>query len=374
MINVLIAGAGKIGSAIARFLCNTNDYTVYITDTDIAKARSNIGDFKIPHFHLLEHDILEQEKTQALIQKHDITALISCLPYTCNIPLSKLVAETDLHYFGLTEDIASVEQIATIAANSKKAFVPQCGLAPGIINIIANDLMKNFLKIDTVKLRCGALPKNTANPLKYALTWSTDGLINEYGNTCYGIVNGKKTVLFPLEDLEELQIDDAHYETFNTSGGIGTLVESYLGKVKELTYKSIRYVGHCEKMKFLMQGLKLNEDRATLKKILENAIPTTTKDRVILYVSVSGEKNKDFIQESYVKNFFPTTIAGVKYSAMQTTTASGACAVIDTVLNNVKAFHGFIKQEAFDFSKIKENRFGKYFADEENENTQKIEH
>ena len=101
-------------------------------------------------------------------------------------------------------------------------------LAPGFISIIANDLMRHFPTLDTVKMRVGALPTNISNALQYSLTWSTDGLINEYGNLCQAIENGEKVDLLPLEGLEEIKIDGLTYEAFNTSGGIGSLVQTLL--------------------------------------------------------------------------------------------------------------------------------------------------
>src|SRR3990167_3516411 len=357
MRNVLIAGAGKIGSTIARFLHSTGDYAIYITDVALDRAHAHATNIDDPHFHLMAHNALEHDATLALIKKHSIDMIVSCLPYTGTTPLAELAKKANVHYFGLTEDIISADTIAALASHANKAFVPQCGLAPGFINIIASHLIRQFNKVDVVKLRCGALPIHTSNPLQYALTWSTDGLINEYANTCYGIIGGKKTAMQPLEDLEELRIDDAIYEAFNTSGGIGSLIESYLEKVQELTYKSIRYPGHCEKMRFLMEGLKLKEDRHLLKKILENALPAVMKDVVIVYVSVNGKKNKETVQETYVNKFYPETIANITCSAMQATTASSACAAIDMVVNHPEDYCGLIKQEDLKFPVFINNRF-----------------
>src|SRR5207253_7282400 len=138
-----------------------------------------------------------------------------------------------------------------------------------------NELMQHFSELDAVKMRVGALPVNISNALQYSLTWSTDGLINEYGNHCKAIENGEEVTLLPLDDLEEVKIDGLTYEAFNTSGGIGSLAESWKGKVNSLSYKTIRYPGHCAKIRFLMNDLHLNHDRNTLKRILEGAIPKT---------------------------------------------------------------------------------------------------
>src|SRR5262249_47710761 len=153
------------------------------------------------------------------------------------------------------------------------AFVPQCGLAPGFISIVTHDLMTHFEIVETVKMRVGALPVHPSNALKYSLTWSTDGLINEYGNVCYGIEEGENVPLQPLERYETNEVDGLLNEAFNHFGGLGPLADSYCGKVQTMNYKTLPFPGQCQKIHLLMKDLKLNEDRETLKRVLEHAIP-----------------------------------------------------------------------------------------------------
>lgn len=221
--------------------------------------------------------------------------------------------------------------------------------------------MQHFQDLECVKLRCGALPQQTSNALQYALTWSVDGLINEYVNPCLAIVNQQAVTVPALADLELLQLDGAHYEAFNTSGGLGTLPEIYAGKVKALNYKTLRYPGHCEKMQFLMHDLKLNEDRETLKKILLRALPKTLQDVVIVDVSVEGYQNKELIQQSYSKKFYPQIVDGLSLSAIQMATASSACTVMDMVLKNPGKYQGFIHQSQFALTEFLANPFANYF-------------
>ena len=266
-----------------------------------------------------------------------------------------------LHYFDLTEDVEVSRHIAKISTAAENAFVPQCGLAPGFISIVANELMTHFEELDTVKLRVGALPINPSNALKYSLTWSTDGLINEYGNVCYGVENGKSVALLPLEGYETIEVDGLLYEGFNTSGGIGTLAETYRGRVRTMNYKTLRYPGHCEKVHFLMQDLKLNEDRGTLKRILENAIPKTQQDVVLVYVSVMGKQRGALFEENYVKKLYHREISGRLWSAIQVTTACGLCAVADMILQSPDPPKGFVTQESVRFEDFLKNRFGRYY-------------
>lgn len=361
MHQVLVIGAGKIGSLISFLLSRSNAYFVHLADIQENNAYVNrLGE--LSNFKYSQLDANNIEQIAEFVKKHKIEAVISSLPYYCNIPIAKMAAENNIHYFDLTEDVETTKAVQEFAKNAKSAFVPQCGLAPGFISIVANHLMKNFPKLDTVKMRVGALPTNISNALQYSLTWSTDGLINEYGNPCQAVENGVQVDLMPLEGLEEIKVDGLTYEAFNTSGGIGSLVQTYYGKVKHLSYKTIRYPGHCAKISFLMNDLKLNEDRETLKRIFEHAIPKTYQDVVLVYVSVTGMQDDQFIEENYVKKFYPKRINGHRWSAIQLTTASGICGVVDLVLNNTQKYSGFVSQEQFSFDELLKNRFGEYYA------------
>lgn len=365
MQQILICGAGKIGRTVAQMLAHTNDYHVFLSDINIEAVYEHINQADLSdNITLQSLDISSDEQAQQFFESHKIDAVISALPYTLTKNAAKLAKKFGTHYFDPTEDIETTDFIEELAQDASTAFAPQCGLAPGFIDIVAHTLIQEFDEVHDVKLRCGALPETSSNALKYALTWSTDGVINEYGNPCYGIINGEKAVLEPLQDLEELQIDGATYEAFNTSGGIGSLMNTYAGQVQNMTYKTVRYLGHCEKMHFLMSGLKLNNDRDTLKKILTNAIPTTKDDLVIIFVSVTGKKNNEFIRESFVKKYYPAKLFGMECTAIQGTTASGICSVVDLVLSNSNKYKGFIKQETFTIDDIINNRFGAYLKGE----------
>ncbi len=360
MYKVLVIGAGKIGSLISFLLANSKDYFVYLADIH----DSNPHEKRLAGLTNLKYVKLDANDSHAFdefIKKDPIDAVISSLPYFCNTPIAKAAAKHRLHYFDLTEDVETTTAVLAISQQADTAFVPQCGLAPGFISIVANQLMKNFPKLDTVKMRVGALPINISNALQYSLTWSTDGLINEYGNLCQGIDGGKHVDLLPLEGLEQIKIDGLTYEAFNTSGGIGSLAQSYLNRVNHMSYKTIRYPGHCSKIKFLMNDLKLNQDRDTLKKIFEHSLPKTFQDVVLVYVSVNGEQDNQFVEENYVRKFYPKVINGHAWSAIQLTTASGICSVADIVLSNPGKYKGFIKQEQFTLGDLTSSRFGDYY-------------
>src|SRR5207244_6495 len=174
--------------------------------------------------------------------------------------------------------------------------------------------------------------------------------------------DGRLIEVAPLEGLEEIEIDGTLYEAFNTSGGLGSLAETQGAHLESMNYKTIRYPGHCEQMRLLMNDLKLNHDRGTLKRILENAVPQTLQDVVIVYAAVTGTQDGELREENYVNKIYPQLIGGRLWSAIQVTTAAGVTAVLDLVLAHKGRYSGFVAQEQFRLTDILANRFGRYYA------------
>ncbi|HUL47646.1 MAG TPA: saccharopine dehydrogenase C-terminal domain-containing protein [Steroidobacteraceae bacterium] len=362
MHRVLILGAGKIGALISGLLAESGSYKVQLADMDgsaaEAVARAHAG-LELNAFAL---DASQPELLERHLASHPVDAVISGLPYYCNRAVAEVARRAHTHYFDLTEDVEVTRAVRAIAAGATQAFVPQCGLAPGFISIAAAELITHFDELRSVKLRVGALPQHPNNVLKYSLTWSTEGLINEYGNPCQAVTDGRLAEVAPLEGLEEIEIDGMRYEAFNTSGGLGSLAETHGAQCETMNYKTIRYPGHCEQMRLLMNDLKLNHDRGTLKRILENAVPQTLQDVVIVYAAVTGKQDGQLREENYVNKIYPQVIAGRLWSAIQVSTAAGIAAVVDLVLAHPARYHGFVAQEQFRLTDIVANRFGRYYA------------
>ena len=249
-----------------------------------------------------------------------------------------------------------------LADGAASAFVPQCGLAPGYISICAADIARRFDSLREVQMRVGALPVFPTNALKYNLTWSTDGLINEYCNPCESIRDGELIEVPALEELEAFSLDGVEYEAFNTSGGLGTLCETLKGKVENLNYKTVRYPGHRDIVKMLVRDLRLAYRRDLLKDVLEASIPITFQDVVLVFVTVSGERDGRLTQESYARKVYAQTVEGKLMSAIQITTAAGICAMVDLMAEGRLPQKGFVRQEETLLADFHANRFGRYYA------------
>ncbi|HEX6721728.1 MAG TPA: saccharopine dehydrogenase family protein [Burkholderiaceae bacterium] len=357
MKEILIVGAGKIGQVAAELLAHSGDYQVTLADRSLA-ALSGVA-----RCRGLNPTVLDVADGAALRQAlRGRFAVLSAAPYHLTVEVAQAARDSGAHYLDLTEDVASTRRIRELAQGANTAFIPQCGLAPGFISIVAADLARRFDKLDSVRMRVGALPAYPSNALNYNLTWSTEGVINEYIEPCEAIVDGRRVEVPALEEREEFALDGVQYEAFNTSGGLGTLAETLEGRVRTLNYRTIRYPGHAAIMKALLHDLRLRERRELLKDILENAVPATMQDVVVIFVTVSGWRDGRLIQETYARKIYAQVQAGKLRSGIQVTTAGSACAMVDLLAQGRLPQSGFVRQEDVGLDAFLANRFGSVYA------------
>ena len=353
---ITILGAGHIGFAMALLLQQAGDYDILVVDRDPARLA------EVAALGVSTQLATDDASLQTAIDGR--FAVLNALPFHRAVPVATLCAAAGVHYFDLTEDVASTQAIRALAANARSVLMPQCGLAPGFIGIVGNDLARRFDTLHTLRMRVGALPRYPQGALRYNLTWSTEGLINEYCNPCEAIVDGVRTTVPALEGLETFALDGVEYEAFNTSGGLGTLTETLAGKARQVDYQSIRYPGHNAILKLLLNDLRLRDRRDLLKDILETAIPTTDQDVIVVFATASGMKGGRLVQDSYSARIIGTQVAGHTLSAIQLTTAAGICTALDLVAQGRLPQRGFVGQEALGQGDFLANRFGVAYAGE----------
>src|SRR5512140_3229841 len=312
---IVLAGAGKIGEAIVALLQGSGDYDITVVEQDPKR----LAPYKAAGLRTHCAALADKGQLAPILAAHD--AVISACPFYLTPLIAGAAKEAGIHYFDLTEDVQSTRVVKKLAEGASTAFVPQCGLAPGFISIAAHSQTRAFDTLRDVRMRVGALPIFPSNALKYNLTWSTDGLINEYCNPCEAIVDGGVREMPALEELEEFSLDGIAYEAFNTSGGLGTLCETLEGRVENLNYKTVRYPGHREIIKMLIRDLRLGQRRALLRDVLETAIPVTLQDVVLIFITVSGTRDARLLQHTYAKKIYGQPVNGRTLSAIQLTTA-----------------------------------------------------
>jgi len=353
---IVVLGLGRIGGMIGQILSQHKNYEVVGADSDPqAVARFS------PEFTTR---VVKNNDFSALLANQD--AVISALGFNDNPSVAQAALDNGCSYFDLTEDLRCTRLIKEIAlqASPGQVFMPQCGVAPGFINILAYSFRQYFDKLDTLKLRVGALPEFPANQMMYNLTWSTEGLINEYANPCEAIKNYKHTLIDPLEGYERFSVSGINYEAFNTSGGLANLCHALDGQLRELTYKTIRYPGHCQLMRFLFHDLRLGEEgkgREMLMEILENSVAATLQDRVLISVVATGYCANKLQQRSRTFLLRHTKSS----SAIQIATASAAVTTLDLILQDKETRCGFVEQETLDAQAFLNNEFARPYRDAE---------
>ncbi|MBX7138966.1 MAG: saccharopine dehydrogenase NADP-binding domain-containing protein [Oligoflexia bacterium] len=361
MHKIALFGAGKIGEAITGLLTKSGRYQVRVADLSLERAK--IVAEMWPGTEAVALKLEDEKSTKNVLSGCE--AVLSALPYYCNPRVAELAIQNGLHYFDLTEDVETTDKVSKLGRDASICVMPQCGLAPGFVSVAATFLANTFESVDSIKMRVGALPIYPSNQLKYNLTWSTEGLINEYGNICEVVHRGKRRNAFALEGYERFSLDGDEYEAFNTSGGLGTLCDTMEGKVRTLDYKSIRYPGHRDLIAFLMNELRFNEDRETLKTVFERSISTTAQDKCLIFVEARGHVKKRFVQRTYASTVYNTVIDGKHFSAIQLTTASGICTPLDMVLTGkLSKRKGFVKCEDISLLDFLDNEFGRHYKDE----------
>ncbi len=339
-MKVAVVGNGKIGSAIYKSLKSHG------FETEVADCVGGDG--------VTEIDVSNHGKLADWLSK--FKAVLCATPYSVVLPVARAAAEAGVAYFDLTEDVQTTKSVKSLKSSS--VLVPQCGLAPGAISIIAANLVKKFDKVESIDIRVGALPLYPNNSIQYYLTWSTDGLVNEYCNLCEVLHDGQKMNVKPLEGLEQITIDGCQYEAFNTSGGVGSLCETYYGWVQDLTYKTIRYPGHCGLMRFLVNDLNLSKNRDLFIKLFDQEVPQTRQDVVIVFVKVFGRQGVKLLEETYCKKVYGDD----ELSAIQRTTMSGICgAFASWALTDWPKKNGFVRQEDIAWKSFTGNQWGELY-------------
>lgn len=347
-----IVGGGKIGSTIATLL----ESCTFCGAVALADVRDEVKIDGLKKARATRLDAKRRTALAAFVKPCD--AIVSAGPYFINREIVEACARAGVAYFDLTEDVATTKLVRELARETEGvAFVPQCGLAPGAINIVAGSLAASLDTVRSVEMRVGALPQFASNQMKYYLSWSTAGLINEYCQLGEALHEGRVIATLPLDGVERLTIDGVEYEAFNTSGGVATMCETFAGKVGELDYKTLRYPGHRDLMKFLLQDLNLATQRELLTQIFDQEVPLTEHDVVVFYVSAVGTSGGELVQRSFVKKIRGDNVEGRHLSAIQLTTAAGVVAVLELFARGAVA-KSFVKQESITFDEFVSTQWG----------------
>lgn len=347
---IAVFGLGKIGRLAAKLLHQSG---FKVVGHDIQVPRENLP------FAIESTDLTSREAIAAVLRRAE--AVLSCLPYHLNIGVAEAAHAAGIHYFDLTEDVKTTNTIIELSRSSKGLMAPQCGLAPGFVGIVGASLISQFDECRSCRMRVGALPQHPSGLLGYAFNWSPEGVVNEYLNDCEVIEEGKRKFVSPMEWHETIYVDGVKLEAFTTSGGLGTMCDTYLGKVANIDYKSMRYPGHVQLMNFFFHELLMRERRDIAGEILTYAKPPVNDDVVYIHVSAEGTREGRLQRKEFVRSYRPREIGEEKHTAIAWTTAGSVTAVIEMVCSGKLPDRGFLKQEDIPLSAFLGTETGRLF-------------
>jgi saccharopine dehydrogenase-like NADP-dependent oxidoreductase len=350
MKKIAVLGLGKVGTLAAELLHGSG---FEVTGIDVAER----NDLPFPVKAL---DLTHTSGVEALFAQQD--AVLSCLPFNLNIPLAEIAHRTGIHYFDLTEDVPTTNRVIELSKTSKGLMAPQCGLAPGFIGIVGASLIAQLDDCRSCKMRVGALPQNPTGLMGYSFNWSPEGVVNEYLNDCEVLENGERKMVSPMEWMEDIYIDGRKLEAFTTSGGLGTMCETYQGKVANIDYKTMRYPGHANLMNFFFHELLMRDRRKEAGEILINAKPPVQDDIVYVHASAEGSIDGKLQRREFVRGYRPVEVAGKQRTAISWTTAGSVVAIIEMVRGGSLQSTGFLKQEEISLNAFLETPTGGLYA------------
>ena len=356
-MKILVLGAGRMGhGAVYDLVHNSADVEqVTVADFHLDKAEA-VASAVGGSVDARQIDASDNAAVLELMRGHN--SVISCVNYWYNESLSRAAIAARANFCDLGGNNYVVDEQLAMDADAKAAgvnIIPDCGLAPGMVSILAMHGAKQFDEIEEIHIRVGGLPQDPQPPLNYQLVFSVEGLINEYIEVARVIRDGRVTEVESMTEIEPLEFDGfPPLEAFQTSGGTSTLPDTFLGKIRELDYKTIRYAGHCEKFKAMIDlGLCSSDEitvdyqKVTPRKIfgelLQRHLPADGPDYVLVRLDFVGKSDGQMRRLRY--DIVDKLDESTGMSAMMRTTAFPASIITQMMARGDVLVRGATPQE-----------------------------
>ncbi|MEO5904365.1 MAG: saccharopine dehydrogenase C-terminal domain-containing protein, partial [Gemmatimonadaceae bacterium] len=249
-MRMLVLGAGLQGSACAYDLLQNDEVTVVrLADIDVSRVAKFLAPYSGKRLIPTPLDVRDKDAVRALMRESD--AVMSAIPYYFNSELAALSAECGVHFCDLggnTEIVFEQKKLDTLAREKGITIVPDSGLAPGMVNILAQRGIDELDSTDEVKIFVGGLPQNPEPPLNYQIVYSLEGVLDYYTTLSWVVRNGKREQVKALSEREPVHFEApvGELEGFHTAGGLSTMAFRYEGKIPTMEYKTLRYPGHAQ--------------------------------------------------------------------------------------------------------------------------------
>ncbi len=306
-MKMLVLGAGLQGCACAFDLLRDPEVTrVTIADLQPDRMARFLARLEDPRLVPLALDVTDHQAIREAMRDHD--AVLSAIPYYFNGPMAKLAVECGCHFADLggnTEIVMEQKKLNDEAQQKGLSIMPDCGLAPGMVNILAAEGIRRLDRTDRVRIYVGGLPQHPEPPLNYQIVYSLEGALDYYTTPSWILRDGRPVTVDALSELEQVDFPQpvGQLEAFHTAGGVSTMPFSFEGAVQEMEYKTLRYPGHAKIMRDIRSMGLLDLEPVTVKgqkivprdAFIASVSPKLTKpegrDLVALRVVVSGIKD-----------------------------------------------------------------------------------
>jgi saccharopine dehydrogenase-like NADP-dependent oxidoreductase len=336
MTKIAILGAGQIGMAVYNiinsFRTDSSEHSVFVNAELV--IIDNLGS-ELPGSIKCDMSAMDSDDLSKLLIFNNVNYVINALPFYLNKKVSTAALMADCSYIDFTEDDISADYTNTLYKDFGKNLTcaTKCGLAPGFINYIGYNLANKIPNPQSLVVSVGALPRSVSYDRQhpehsYNLTWSVDGLVNEYIRPCRVKVDGISVSVEPLNNRSTVVLDGIEYEADYTSGGVGSLVTD-LTNVPNVHYMTLRYPGHYDYVKGVIISHGANFDE--IRKVFVNKFPTTDDDVIIVYVNAMGNDINGLpVRRSYFNKFYGTH----GLTGIQATTAGSGVAILELILES----------------------------------------
>jgi len=356
-MKIAVIGSGLMGRAVVYDLAraeNMEKVGLFDFDADLADEVARSFGNNITTAGKI--DAGDEDAIAGILNDYD--ACVSAVTYKYNPGLTRAAIRSHTHFFDLGGNNDAVNAQFDMKDEAESAdvlVIPDCGLAPGMVSILAAAGVAEFDKVSSLKIRVGGLPQNPRPPLNYQMVFSSEGLINEYWEPAVILEGGRKKTVNPMSGLEELEFDGiGNLEAFYTSGGTSTLPDTYKDKIDFLDYKTIRYPGHCVLFKTMLEiGLGSRSEvrigdvsvrpRQVLKKVLEKNLSYNDPDMVLVRLIFEGEKDKTSRKLTYEIVDRQDSRSGL--TAMMRTTSFPVAIIAWMTTSGVIKHRGVVPQE-----------------------------
>ncbi|MFL6227429.1 MAG: saccharopine dehydrogenase family protein [Pyrinomonadaceae bacterium] len=358
-MKILVLGAGRMGLGAAYDLAHNSPEvsSVTVADIDGERARAVCDTVASPKLTPAQIDVEDFDRVVELMRGHD--AALSCVTYFHNLRLARAAIEARTNFCDLGGNNAVVAAELALDAEARAAgvnVIPDCGLAPGMVAVLAAHGAERFEELEAIHIRVGGLPLEPKPPLNYQIVFSVEGLINEYVERARVVRGGHIVEVDSMTEIEELDFPApfGRMEAFQTSGGTSTLPDTFADRIKELDYKTIRYPGHCAQFKLLIDlGLAASDEvdlgttrispRRLLGELLTRHLPADEPDAVLVRLEFRGSQNgaTRTLRYDIIDRFDERT----RLSAMMRTTAFPASIVAQTMARGLTTAKGALPQE-----------------------------